>query len=347
MINGISPKEYPFRMAEKVTIQQIADVLGLSRNTVSKALNNHPQIPEATKNKVLQKASELRYKNFSTVNRGNIALLTRGDINAISFYGETIKGMETRLSSQGFNLILTLVRPEDIRSNSLPANINPYNIEGIVCVEIFDKSYMETVLNTGIATVFIDSLPDTLFRGHHYDILMVENEGAVFQLTKSLIEGGHKKIGFIGDLRHCRSFHERWLGFERAMRASGLAPEPSLSITRDDTQPYLSVEWMKGQLSALPELPTAFLCANDDIGISAVRALREMNISVPDRVEIAGFDDIPNAKIIEPPLTTVHTYPFELGITVVETLLSRIDQPNRHNQVVYLETSVVKRGSTK
>lgn len=82
-------------MAEKVTVQDIADAMGLSRNTISKALNNHPQIPEGTKKRVIQKAAEMKYKNYSFMNGGNIALLTRGDINAISFYSETIKGMET------------------------------------------------------------------------------------------------------------------------------------------------------------------------------------------------------------------------------------------------------------
>lgn len=334
-------------MAERVTIQDIADALGLSRNTVSKALNNHPQIPEGTRERILQKAAELKYKNFSSINMGNIALLTRGDINVISFYAETIKGMETALSARGFNLILTLVKPEDIRNNALPANINPFNIDGIVCIEIFHKPYIETILGAGIPTVFIDSLPNTVFDSHKYDILMVENEFATYTLTKTLIDEGHEHIGFIGDLHHCRSFYERWLGFERAMRASGYEPDPAFSITPDDTQPYLSVEWMTAQLKSLATLPTAFVCANDDIGISAVRALKEMKVQVPEQIEVTGFDDIANAKIIDPPLTTVHTYPYELGTRVVEALLNRIEQPDRHKETIYLDTSVVLRGSTR
>ncbi|AKG33451.1 LacI family DNA-binding transcriptional regulator [Paenibacillus durus] len=334
-------------MAERVTIQHIADALGLSRNTVSKALNNHPQIPDATREKILQKAAELKYKNFSSMNMGNIALLTRGDINAISFYAETIKGMETGLSAQGFNLILMLVKPDDIRSNVLPSNINPFNIDGIVCMEIFHEPYVETILGAGIPTVFIDFLPRTVFGSHKYDIVMVENEYSAYTLTKTLLEEGHENIGFIGDLYHCRSFYERWLGFERAMRESGQGPDLAFSITPDDTQPYLSVEWMTERLEALTKLPTAFVCANDDIGICAIRALKELKVQVPRQIEVTGFDDVPNAKIIDPPLTTVHTYPYELGTRVVETLLNRIEQPDRHKEIIYLESSVVLRGSTR
>ncbi|MDT3427085.1 LacI family transcriptional regulator [Paenibacillus forsythiae] len=334
-------------MAERVTIQHIADALGLSRNTVSKALNNHPQIPDATREKIVQKAAELKYKNFSSMNMGNIALLTRGDINAISFYSETIKGMETGLSAQGLNLILMLVKPDDIHSNALPPNINPLNIDGIVCMEIFRQSYVETILGAGIPTVFIDFLPGTVFDGHKYDIIMVENEYSAYTLTKSLIDEGHENIGFIGDLRHCRSFYERWLGFERAMRDFGRGPDPAFSITPDDTQPYLSVEWMTSRLKGLAKLPTAFICANDDIGICAIRALKELKIQVPEQIEITGFDDVPNANIIDPPLTTVHTYPYELGTRVVETLLNRIEQPDRHKETIYLESSIILRGSTR
>ncbi|GIP22486.1 LacI family DNA-binding transcriptional regulator [Paenibacillus sp. J22TS3] len=334
-------------MAEKVTIQDIANALGLSRNTVSKALNNHPQIPEQTRDKIIQKAADLKYKNYSKLKMGNIALLTRGDINTISFYSETIRGIETSLSANGYNLILTLVKPEDIRSGTLPANIHQSNLDGIISVEIFDKPYMQKVLNTGIPTVFIDSLPNSVFELHKYDVIMVENELSTYQLTQLLIEHGHQNIGFIGDAAHCRSFYERWLGFTRALSHSGLGDCSQFSIQLEDTNPYLSVDWMTSQIKALNQLPTAFVCANDDIAISVIRSLKSLGYNIPADIEVTGFDDIPNSAIIEPALTTVHTYPYELGKRVVESLLNRIDQPDRHNETVYLETSLVWRESTK
>lgn len=337
-------------MAEKVTIQHIADALGLSRNTVSKALNNHPQIPEQTRERVLQKAAELKYKNFSQISSmkiGNIALLTRGDINAISFYSETIKGMETRLSAQGYNLILTLVKPEDIRSNTLPANINQFNVDGIVCIEIFDRAYIQTILDTQIPTVFIDFIPNAVFSDYHYDVILMESEYAIYSLTRSLLETGHTELGFIGDYNHCRSFHERWIGFNRAIWDYRLERQTGYNITLEDNNPYLSVEWMVKQLQGLKALPTAFVCTNDDIGITVIRALKELGHQVPEQIEVTGFDDVANAEIISPPLTTVHTYPYDLGTRVVECLLTRIDQPARHNETIYLESRVIRRGSTK
>lgn len=333
-------------MAEKVTIQDIADALSLSRNTVSKALNNHPQIPDTTKNKVIQKALEMKYKTFSSMKIGNIALLTRGDINAISFYSETIKGMETTLRSQGYNLILTLVSTEDIQSRTLPSNVNDSNIDGIVCIEIFDEPYIQTILNTAIPVVFIDFLPNTIISNYKYDIILMENEQATYSLTQALVEQGHSEIGFIGDYNHCRSFHERWIGYDRALRKFNASSGEAYSITLADNNPYLDVEWMLGQLRGLNKLPSAFVCANDDIGITVIRALKELNHQIPHEIEITGFDDIANAEIIDPPLTTVHTYPYDLGTRVIESLLTRIEQPHRNKETVYLETSIIHRGST-
>jgi LacI family transcriptional regulator len=343
-------------MKTKVTIQDIADALNLSRNTVSKALNNHPQIPKMTRDKVIKKAIEMKYKHFAhmetshfthSIKTGNIALLTRNDINAISFYSMTINGIEERLRAQGCNLILALVTPIDILNKTLPPNINKKNIDGIICIEIFDRVYIETVLDAEIPTVFIDTIPNTTFPGRRYSTILMDNIYSTYSLTKMLIANGHKEIGFIGDIHHCQSFYERWLGYERALRESGITNYADFSITLEDTNPYLSNDWMKNQLKSMKKIPTAFVCANDDIAITAIRNLKDLGFQIPDEIEVTGFDDIPNAEIIDPPLTTVHTFRHELGVRTVEFLFSRIEQPERHNETLYLETKVVKRSSTR
>jgi len=343
-------------MKSKVTVQDIADALNLSRNTVSKALNNHPKIPETTREKVIKKAIEMKYKHFAhmetahfspTSRTGNIALLTRNDINAISFYSLTINGIEERLRAQGYNLILALVTPIDIQNKTLPPSINKKNIDGIICIEIFDKVYIETVLDTEIPTVFIDMIPNAVFPGRKYSMVLMENIFSTYTLTKMLISNGHKEIGFIGDINHCQSFYERWLGFQRALMESGIDNYADFSITLEDTNPYLSNEWMEKQLKSLKKIPTAFVCANDDIAITAMRNLKNLGFQIPDEIEVTGFDDISNAEIIDPPLTTVHAFRHELGVRTVEFLFSRIDQPERPNETLYLETRVVKRYSTR
>src|SRR5690606_17686823 len=141
---------------------------------------------------------------------------------------------------------------------------------------------------------FIDSLPNIVFPKYKYDIIMMENEFATYSLTKRLLDHGHTNIGFIGDLHHCRSFYERWLGFDRALREAGITSTQQSNITLDDTNPCLSIEWMTEQLRSLDALPPAFVCASDDIGIGIVRSLKEMNYKIPEQIEVVGFDNIAN-----------------------------------------------------
>lgn len=342
--------------SKKITMQHIADALGLSRNTVSKALNGHQEIPESTRNKVLQKAAQLKYKQYQHLKvpspqdspkPQNIALLTRGDINTISFYSETISGIEQKLSSEGCNFVLTLVKPADIEAQALPPNINGGNLDGIICAEIFDKAYIEVVLQTGIPAVFIDTIPDTVFAGHHYNVVLMENVNGTYTLTQELLRNGRREIGFVGDIYHCRSFFERWAGYDRALREAGFTGSNACSITSGDNNPYLNIEWMKQQLALIEKLPSAFVCANDDIAITVIRSLKEMGCRIPDDIEVTGFDDIPNAEIIDPPLTTVRTYRHELGERAAESVLARIARPGRRNETVYLETDIVYRGSAR
>src|SRR5690348_7414170 len=120
-------------MTMKITIQDIADDMNLSRNTVSKALNNHPLIPQNTRERVIQRAIEMKYKQFSlqpfnetpTVKKtGNIVILTHWRINSISFFADIIKGIEEKISTLGYNLVLSLVKSDDIVNKALPSNIH-------------------------------------------------------------------------------------------------------------------------------------------------------------------------------------------------------------------------------
>src|SRR5688572_29645868 len=115
---------------EKITIQDIADTLGISRNTASKALNGSSTIPEETRNKVIEKAIELKYKQFAFMdsssllskNSGNIALLTTNLPNSSHFGSKLISGLEKHISSQGYNLSFHIVREMDQHSLTLPNN---------------------------------------------------------------------------------------------------------------------------------------------------------------------------------------------------------------------------------
>ncbi|KAA8786154.1 LacI family transcriptional regulator [Paenibacillus sp. 4624] len=339
---------------EKVTIQDIADALGISRNTASKALNDSGNIPEETRNRVIRKAIELKYKQFAYVESeqilsktpGNIALLTENLPNTSHFGSLLISGLEKRISAEGYNLSIHIVREVDQDGLTLPNNFDVSKVDGIICIELFNLEYTRLITELGIPTIFIDCAANICYPDFHADLLLMENEHSIYQLTKKLIDSGCKSIGFAGDYNHCKSFNERWIGYHRAMLESGLQVDLSHCITDDDKLFFSKPGWMKERVSALETFPSAYVCANDFIAVELIRAFKSREVTVPQDIVVCGFDNAPESRIIEPPLTTVHIYSNEMGIKAAEMLLSRIDNPEQPYQISHIVTTPIMREST-
>lgn len=339
---------------EKVSIQDIADSLGLSRNTVSKALNGHVSIPEVTRNKVIEKAISLKYKQFTFMNSenliskksGNIALITHHMPTNSHFGSSMLSGLEKRISAEGYNLSIHILRETEINALILPNNFDKTSVDGIICIELFDKKYTQLINSLQIPTIFIDTISDIMYPELNADIILMENEHSTYLITKNLIYNGHTKIGFVGDYNHCKSFNERWTGFRRALTDSNQQLDLSLCILEDDRCPYSDLEWIIKQIDKIEQLPSAFVCANDFIAINVMSALKSKNIKIPDDVVICGFDDAYESRIVDPQLTTVHIFSGEMGIIAAEMLLSRLENPSKPSQITHVKTKPIFRAST-
>ncbi|WP_219834555.1 LacI family DNA-binding transcriptional regulator [Paenibacillus sp. R14(2021)] len=339
---------------EKVTIQNIADALGISRNTASKALNDNGNLPAETRNRVIQKAIELKYKQFAYVESqhmvskttGNIALFTCNMPNNSHFGSSLLSGLEEKISSEGYNLSIHIIRESETAALMLPMNFEPSKVDGIICIEMFDKAYSEMIGGLGIPAIFIDSSADILFSELQADIILMENEHSVYTIVKKLVESGHKRIGFAGDYNHCRSFNERWIGYNRALIESGLHCDLSVCIVDKDKNFFSEPDWVDKQLERMAVLPSAFICANDFIAVGILPALKNRNIRIPEDIVVTGFDDATESRIVDPQLTTVHIHNKDMGIITAEILLSRIKTPSKPYQITHVKTDPIFRPST-
>lgn len=338
---------------ERVTIQDIADALGISRNTASKALNGNGGIPDETRGKVIKKAIELKYKQFAYMESdnllprtpGNIALLTANLPNSSHFGSALISGLEKRISAEGYNLSIHIIRDIELRSLSLPNNFDASNVDGIICIELFDLAYSQVITDLDIPTLFIDCSARVCYPDFQADVLLMENEHSTYRLVKQLIDGGYGSIGFVGDYNHCRSFHERWVGFNRALAEGGISLDAGQCITGEDRY-YGQPGWLDEQLGAMAQLPAAFVCANDFLAVNLMKALKNRGVHIPGDVAVCGFDNSPESDIVEPHLTTVHIYRGEMGVKGAEMLLARIHDPEQPFQVSHIYTKPVIRAST-
>jgi len=114
----------------------------------------------------------------------------------------------------------------------------------------------------------------------------------------------------------------------------------------DDDRFFSHPEWMDERMAGIPHLPSVFVCANDYIAVSVMKALKNKKLSIPQDIAICGFDNGPESVIVEPHLTTVHIFSNEMGIKAAEMLLSRINNPNQPYQVSHIYTKPIIRDST-
>lgn len=345
-------------MKKRITILDIANELALSRNTVSKAINGTGSISAETKEKVIKKAAEIGYRQSILPSaRENvtppplcnkeIALLTHSLIGNSHFCSSLLNSFEKKISRQGYRLSIYTVGDAEIDSFLLPANFNYENTEGIICIELFSRTYSEFLCKQGIPTIFVDTAANISDSNLDSDILYMENHGSVYIMLKELIGKGYRNISFIGDRFNCNSFYERWKGYCDVLTDYGIPVNPSNCILDKDSSPYLDAEWLSRRIAALPQLPQVFFCANDFLAISALKALRKLNYSVPRDVLLCGFDNSIESQIIEPALSTINIPSYSMGHIAADLILSRIEFPDMPYRTTYIKTDVLFRESTK
>lgn len=338
--------------SKKITMQDIADACGLSRNTVSKVFNGRGNVPESTRQMVLEKAHQMSYRQIPEPylpdpQSRNIALLTLCMPGRNHYGSNFISNFANRMSRAGYTLMIYEIQPDEHADCRLPANFILENTAGIVCIEMFDRSYTDFITRLGLPVIFSDTYARADFSSMCGDFISMENTTSSMTVTTRLIELGAQRIGFVGDHNHCNSFYERWNGFRTAIARSGLMLNHQLCIIDPNSAPYGEAAWLMQRLQGMPHLPDAFVCANDYLAIHLMKALKRMNINVPNDIMIVGFDDSPEASVTEPQLSTVRIPSSEMGFIAAGILLDRIRRPTLPYRCCYVQTTPVWRSTTR
>ena len=343
--------------AKRVTIQDIADALGLSRNTVSKVLNNSEGPADATRERVLQKALEMGYKQFAYAasvlqlggdsplgapgilgDKTEVALLSTTYLSAPHFSSLMLDAIQNELSQLGYTLNTHRVTQECLAEGILPSTFDASRVAAILCVEMFDRDYDRMLCGLEIPVLFVDGPAQLDGRKLPADMLIMENVSQVTLLMNDMIAKGVRRIGFVGNWEHCQSFYERYSAFRLAMLMAEIPVEPELCIREN---------YFEGILGRLDELPELLVCANDFVALDTMQALRAMGTNVPEDILVAGFDDSAESRRSVPPLTTIHIHTQVMAYTAIEMLRTRIKEPSLDFRTVYTETELIYRESTE
>ena len=348
-------------MGNRVTIQDIADELGLSRNTVSKALNNSEGIAEATRARIISKAVEMGYKQFAYANivlggpagfgqspaprfmpaKSEVALLTTTYLSAPHFSSLMLDRFQYELSRLGYTLNSHRVTQANLADHTLPITFDSNRVAAIVCVEMFDFDYDTMLCSLGIPTLFVDCPAKDRGQSLPSDQLFMDNTTEIVRLVRTKVAEGCRRVGFVGNHLHCQSFFERYTAFRTAMMLE------DLPVRAEDCIPYNLNPEIKAGLEKLDSLPDLIVCANDFVAIDTLQALRELGKDVPGDVLLAGFDDSAESRLCMPQLTTIHIHTQVMAYSAVQLLRTRMKEPDLDYRQVYTATDLIERASTK
>lgn len=339
---------------KKVTMQEIADACGLSRNTVSKVFNGRGGVPEATRKKVLRTARELGYHHRPEEaagpggsNGGNIAVLTQHKLLSHNFGAFFITSFTDQISRYGYTIKMYELSPGEIAEKKLPPHLDLDRTDGLLGIELFDRPYIDMLCALRKPLVFVDGYARINRLPIRCDFVSMENIASESALVRRMIAAGARRIGFVGDAEHCNSFYERWAGFCAAMGEAGLPVDRALCILEEDGPFYGDPDWLLEKLSAMPALPDGFACANDYLAIRLMTALKRMGLSPPADVMLTGFDGSMEAAVIEPSLTTAQIPCAEIGRLAAALLSERIHAPDGSFRWTYVKTTPVWGRSTR
>lgn len=346
---------------KRVTIQDIADALGISRNTVSKAINNSEGIADATRDRILKKAVEMGYKQFSYVSMlgatasadvdtqpphgaREVALFTSSFFTQSHHFASLMMdSLMQELKRLGFTLKLHFVSPADTAARALPATFKIEETAALLCIEMFDYAYDEMLCGLGLPVLFVDGPNKRDGSSLPADQLYMDNTVGITKLVNDMLAAGRSRIGFIGNFEHCQSFFERYTAFRTAMLLAGAPVEDAWCLNSNHAGQNARRLTELAEQGTLPEL---FLCANDFIALDVMQTFNGLGIPVPEKVMLAGFDDAPLSRIVTPSLTTIHIHTQAMAFSAVQLLMTRLREPALDYRTIHTETELICRDST-
>jgi LacI family transcriptional regulator len=331
------------------TQREVARLAGVSQAVVSYVLNDvqTASVAPETRERVLAAIAAIGYvpdgtaRSLRSRKSRTIAAIIPDITNP--FYPEFIRGIQDACRCAGFDVLIFNTDGE--RSQELAAldAARRSRADGVIITPFFiDLEDLMPLLREGTpVTSHGEVHPETDFP---LDLISISGENAAKAVVDYLLEQGHTRIGMISGLAATLTRESRVRGYRRALSEHHV-PLDEVLIRGGDFTEHGGYEAMI-ELAAIEPRPTAVFAANDLMAMGALLACRELGIRVPDDIALAGFDDIPAARLVHPTLTTLNQHAHASGVQAAETLLSRLngtyDGPGRR---IHLTFTLVPRDS--
>lgn len=324
----------------------VAKIAGVSIATVSRVISHPEKVAPATQAHVRKAMKELSYQPNRVARRlrqrggkRHLLGLIIPDIQN-PFFSEMARGVEDVAYANEFAVMLCN-SDEDTRKEAFYLDVmRAESADGIILPPINDRDpAVIKLVESGMPIVTVDrSLSDITV-----DKVEVDNRQGAFDAVAHLIKIGHRRIGLITGRLNISTSRDRKVGYEQALEAGDIAVDATCMRIGDYKQ--ASGATLAEELLALPNRPTALFVANNLMAVGAIEAIHRRKLKIPDDIAIIGFDDLPWADALDPPLSVVRQPAYEVGRAAAELLLKRLGNRNSPAAWLRLRPRLILRSS--
>ena len=330
----------------KVNIKDVANKANVSIATVSRVLNNKPDVKDETKQKVLHIVKELGYQPNNNarglvLNKTFTLGLIIPDIQN-PFFPEIARGVEDCARRQGYSIIMCNTDNDKLEEKKAIQLMLSKQVDGlIVLLSMENRNILQELISKKIPVVQIDRIIDT----DEAVSITVDNIQSAYQATSYLIGLGHQKICHITGSLNTKNAMDRIEGYRIALKQHGLIVSNEL-ILEGDYEKVIDYQKLNGILRS-KDRPTAIFAANDLMAIKLYKIIKETELMIPDDISIIGHDNINISSLVSPGLTTMNQPKYKMGKLASEFLIKEIENKPYRKKHILLNTNLIIRSSAK
>jgi len=335
-------------------ISEVARLAGVSKTTVSRVINNYSLVTDRTRQRVLEAMRQLDYtpnpmaRGLTLEKTFTVALVSTGvgltEYRTNLFHLEVSDGARDAIDRLGYHTLLFAgTTGEAVRNIILTKIMREKRADGVILI----GSYLSA---REIQEINLRNIPFVLvnrnYRGKNIFCIRAKVSEGMQKMVEYLIQKGHRRIGFIGNLKEYQTFQERLQGYRRALEVAGIPYQPQLVPETNEMRFSEEMGFnMTQELLENKSKITAICSGNDYLAIGAMRAIKARGLRIAEDIAVTGFDDILLARYVEPSLTTVKMPLYEMGKAAAEELIRHLTGTSANKRAPIFETQLIIRAS--
>lgn len=332
------------------TIKDIANQADVSTTTVSRVINDHPDVNDETRKKILKIIKKNNYRpntvarSLSTSKSYTIGVFFTDHFNSglhHPFFREVIYGLEKSLGNEGYDIVYFTNRQWGDKFSYLE-KCKDRHVDGVVLMGVLkDDPNLPKLLASDIPVVFVD----IDIKRENASYVISDNVSGAKKAVKYLYGLGHSKIGMLMGIKTAKPTNDRFIGFKEALKDLDLNYKSNWIFNGKYSEEggYRAAEKMLN----LSDRPTAIFCQSDGMAIGAMRAIEDAGFKVPDDFSVIGFDDIEVSSYVKPALTTIKQNKKKMGESATKLLMSMMEKSNKNSSPIILPVELIERDSCK